>query len=273
MAFWNKKPLEKSLGLILNKRPSMYQKKMVSLYESYELYRKNARNAGVHVFNNNKITMIEPMTSKDIFIHNASLKNENQESQLFFWLDSLFHNCTGSLEALSHILNYVYDLKFEEDKVCFKVVAEQAEREKVGIYKVLNDIRNDLWFTLVTNLGNPSSHGVPYSIDFKFSKDKNYSEGVIEFPIDPTQGNLSHKTLKLFLNAGYTFKRASMDIDEFTNFVMYRLEEYLSQVDDIMINDCIDISKGRSPRSNENPPTLHISGRELKSWRNITEII
>jgi hypothetical protein len=264
--------LHEALRLILDKRQSTDIEALTFFNGAYYLKRQYAIKAGELILKNYAELIRNPHAITNPFSHFDVFDFSNPEVQMAYWLDSLFHNCRGSLETLSHIINYVYDLKMAESKVSFHKMLGKSQECGVGIYPILNDIQKDAWFTIINKLRNRSYHVVLNSAYPKITYGQSNVERCIRFPINPAQGNLTHDTLESFIKAGFVFESAKMEIGEFTNFVTFRLEEYLSQVDAALIQDCIDISEGKKPRSNTQPPRLKIKWMKLRSWRNVTEM-
>ena len=190
--------------------------------------------------------------------------------QLAYWTDSLLHNCRGALETLGHILNYVYDLGLKEKEVAFYRVCNAAQDLAVGIRGILSDIQNDDWFRMVNSLRNRSYHVVVNTFTPRFVLGSPASVRYdIHFPVDRSKSNMrAFESLEEELN----ITEAKMELAEFSHFLTFRLQEYLSQVDGVIANDCLDIAEGRTARSESALPRLVISGMNLRSWSPVVQV-
>lgn len=258
--------IDGALKLIHPKRQSFDIITVTDFAGAYNLKRRFAIQAGTSILFNyaNVIrnrSMKNPLSIQDDF------NFMDPGVQLAYWIDSLLHNCRGALETLGHIINYVYRLGIDEKDVSFFKSLKKSIKEDAGIHSILSDISIDAWFTIINRLRNRSYHTVLNTFVPKVGYGAPNLQFTIRFPINPTEGNLTHETPIL-----YKCKMARMELAEFANFITVRLEEYLSQVDSIIIDDCIDISNGLSPRSKSNPPKLEISHMKLYSWRSLIDI-
>ncbi|MEZ5045030.1 MAG: Cthe_2314 family HEPN domain-containing protein [Saprospiraceae bacterium] len=260
-----------SLIKIRNKRADYDFYLLNDLATAYNLKRKFSFQAGLKIYLNYKYIVETGHRQKKPHFDLNEFKFENPTTQLPFWVDVLLHNCRGSLETLAHLINYTYDLKIKQSKVTFYRVLNESKEKAKGIHQLLLDIYNDAWFTIITKLRNKSYHIVVNTFVPKIGigKATTYS---IRFPIDPLKGNLSHNSsLFVHMAAGANFDMASLELDEFSGFLHMRLEEYLGQVDKVLIEDCSDIAKEITPRSINKQPRLTIQLVNFRSWRNISD--
>lgn len=269
-----------ALQLILDKRDSDIQT-VTDFAGAYNLKRRFALKAREEIFSNYAEVIRANHVQKNPFIDSGIFDFTEPNIQLAYWIDSLLHNCRGSLETLAQIVNYVYELNLSKnfgEKGKSKLVsfynvikASEGKTGVAGIHSILWDIQNDAWFTIINKLRNRSYHVVLNGFIPKIRFGSPLLQYNIRFPIDPSEGNLNHETLDLFLEAGYKFEMASMDLAELTNFIAIRLDEYLSQVDAVIIDDCKVISENKPPKSDSNIPRLKISYMKLHSWRNLID--
>jgi hypothetical protein len=261
-----------ALFRILEKRQGFDAEAVTGFASAYNLKRQFALQAGLSIIGNYAAVIKTRHVLKRPFYDPEEFDFFDPLVQLAYWVDSLLHNCRGALETLGHIVNFVYRLGLRERDVTFVRSLEASETAAVGVHKILRSIYDDAWFTIVNRLRNRSYHGVVNTFVPKVRYGTPALRYTIRFPIDPTQGNLTHRTLDDFLDAGYTFKMASMELAEFSNFIVVRLEEYLSQIDAVIMGDCSDISEDRPPRSESTRPELRIPWMELRSWRNLIDV-
>lgn len=270
-----------ALLLILPNRQGFDIQTVTNFAGAYNLKRQFAIKAGQEILHNYAEVVRTHHVQKRPFFDPDGFDFLDPSVQLAYWVDSLLHNCRGALETLGQIVNYVYELGLKKDfkekgkkkSVSFRNVVDASKAaEAVGIHGILMDIHDDAWFTIINELRNRSYHVVLNTFVPKVGLGTPSLRYTIRFPIDPTKGNLTHRTLDSFLYAGFTFKMASMELAEFANFIIVRLVEYLSQVDAVIVSDCIEISEGRPPQSESTRPTLKISWMKLHSWRNLMDV-
>lgn len=268
----NSMELYKALELILQKRQGYDIQRITDFAGGYNLKRQFALQARQLILHNYASIVRSQYVPNKPFYDQEDFNFEDPIIQLAYWIDSLLHNCRGALETLGHIVNYVYQLGLKESDVTFFTSLKLSKVKEASIYQILNDINNDDWFTIVNKLRNRSYHIVLNTFVPKIRYGTPTLLYTIRFPVNHSKSNLTHETLNSFLNAGFNIRMASMELAEFANFITVRLEEYLSQVDTVIYEDCMDISNSRSLRSKSTPPKLKISWMKLHSWRNIIEV-
>ena len=189
--------------------------------------------------------------------------------QIAYWTDSLLHNCRGALETLSHIINYVYELGFSENKITFLKVKNKVNEKKFGISNLLKGIHEDMWFQIINQLRNKSYHRVINTFDPSNHIASNTPLRYhIRFNVDPESGNMSHRVSPSnWKNAGFQCHSVRMEVDEFAKFISLRLYEYLEQVDLILIEDSLRASEHNTFRKDSEDINLKISYMDLPSWR------
>jgi len=264
--------LYNKLCLIIDKRKKFNLGNIIDFASAYNLKRNFVIKASSEILDNYSKTISRNHIPKSPLYDPNGFDFEDPITQVTYWIDSLLHNCRGALETLSQIVNYVYQLGLKLTDVNFNKIIEHLESTSIGITHILKDIQSDAWFKIITKLRNRAYHEVINTFVPKIGiGGKNPVRYTIRFPINPIEGNLSHENLELFLAFGKC-KMASMELHEFTNFIVVRLEEYLTQIDSVISEDCIDISENRIPRSNSIFPRLSISLMKLNSWRNLFNV-
>jgi len=267
--------LVKALEAIRSRRLKFTEEAITSYASAYNLKRQFAAHAGVFVIHLYDILTTNEHMPPKAFYDPDTFEFSDPYFQMAYWLDSMLHNCRGSLETLGHLINLVYDLGLKESDVTFaKALRRSSQSGHTGVARLLGDIREDAWFMMINELRNRSYHVVLSTfvptVHVGGTVTRTFS---IRFPIDPTKHNMTHNSpLEPFIALLGKPSSASMEIGEFARFIIARLEQYLAQVDELLVRDCDDISSDNPPRSNSAAPRLVIPWMKLDSWRNLFDV-
>lgn len=255
-----------ALCLINSVRANYDARSVVNLAGAYSLKRQFALKAGEEIARNYGDIIMNDTLQHNPFSNREAFEFDDPHTQLAFWVDVLLHNCRGSLETLGAILDYVYDFRIKQTS--FYESLKKSQLKDIGIRNLLDDIRSDFWFEIINQLRNKSYHVMLNTFVPKIGLGIAKLRFTIYFVVkSPLAGNLSHSSVWPFLISPDIPSVCSLELGEFSEFIIARLEQYLDQVDRALIQDCIDISGGRTLRSKSLYPGLIIPGMKLPSWR------
>jgi hypothetical protein len=259
--------LRQPMEMVLPFRNNYRMSDVIEMSNAYNLRIQFALQSGLSIISSyaeiiRKHNDLPPVSRNDP----GSFDFKHPDIQLAFWIDAMLHNCRGSLCTLSHIVNYVYSLNIPQKDVEFVRSLKESQSQAQGIHNILKQLYFDDWFSIVSRLSNRSYQKSLNLLTPKISLGNIPLRYNIHFPVNTSRGNLTNQH-NYSIQKGTEYSDASMELDEFTLFITRRLKEYLIQIENIISNDCIDISEGKHPRSDSDIPNLQIPVMEFLSWR------